>query len=119
MEEFDVQVGLKVWVKPSTGLRSRKEPFESTIIKVGKKYFYLDENSNFGREYKFELKSKVEANSSNYPDKVYPCLQAIQDEEEQNELWEKLSKLFNFYTCPYSLKQLRLINQIIEPEKVS
>lgn len=105
-----VVVGQKVWVNPSSLCRSRREPFEATVSKVGRKYFELTERP---RE-KYDLETLRQVTETNYENKVYLKLQDILDEKEHQKLYDEIKKAFNGYSkLQYSLEQLRKIAEIV------
>ena len=105
-----VVVGQKVWVNPSSLLRSKKEPFEATVSKVGRKYFELIECP---RE-KYDLKTLRQVTEMNYENQVYFKLQDILDEKEHQKLSNEIKRAFNGYgKLQYSLEQLRKIAEIV------
>lgn len=105
-----VIVGQKVWVKPSSLWRSRKEPFEATVSKVGRKYFELTECP---RE-KYDLETLRQVTETNYENKVYLQLQDILDEKEHLRLSDEIRRAFNGYgKLQYSLEQLRKIAEVV------
>lgn len=105
-----VVVGQKVWVNPSSLWRSRIEPFEATVSKVGRKYFELIECP---RE-KYDLETLRQVTETNYENKVYLKLQDILDEKEHQKLSDKIKRSFNGYgKLQYSLEQLRKIAEIV------
>lgn len=105
-----VVVGQKVWVNPSSLWRSRREPFEATVSKVGRKYFELMECP---RE-KYDLETLRQVTETNYENKVYLKLQDILDEKEHQKLSDEIKRAFNGYgKLQYSLEQLRKIAEIV------
>ena len=105
-----VVVGQKVWVNPSSLWRSRREPFEATVSKVGRKYFELMECS---RE-KYDLETLRQVTETNYENKVYLKLQDVLDEKEHQKLSDEIKRAFNGYgEIQYSLEQLRKIAEIL------
>ena len=105
-----VVVGQKVWVNPSSLWRSRIEPFEATVSKVGRKYFELIECP---RE-KYDLETLRQVTETNYENKVYLKLQDILDEKEHQKLSDEIKRAFNgFGKLQYSLEQLRKIAEIV------
>ena len=105
-----VVVGQKVWVNPSSLWRSRIEPFEATVSKVGRKYFELTECP---RE-KYDLETLRQVTETNYENKVYLKLQDILDEKEHQKLSDEIKRAFNGYgKLQYSLEQLRKIAEIV------
>ena len=105
-----VVVGQKVWVNPSSLRRSRREPFEATVSKVGRKYFELTECP---RE-KYDLETLRQVTETNYENKVYLKLQDILDEKEHQKLSDEIKRAFNGYgKLQYSLEQLRKVAEIV------
>jgi len=105
-----VVVGQKVWVNPSSLWRSRREPFEATVSKVGRKYFELTE---YPRE-KYDLETLRQVTETNYENKVYLKLQDILDEKEHQKLSDEIKRAFNGYgKLKYSLEQLRKVAEIV------
>lgn len=105
-----VVVGQKVWVNPSSLWRGRREPFEATVSKIGRKYFELMECP---RE-KYDLETLRQVTETNYENKVYLKLQDILDEKEHQKLSDEIKRAFNGYgKLQYSLEQLRKIAEIV------
>ena len=105
-----VVVGQKVWVTPSSLWRNKREPFETTVSKVGRKYFELTECP---RE-KYDLETLRQVTETNYENKVYLKLQDILDEKEHQKLSDEIKRAFNGYgKLQYSLEQLRKIAEIV------
>lgn len=105
-----VVVGQKVWVNPSSLWTNKREPFEATVSKVGRKYFELDECP---RE-KYDLETLRQVTETNYQNKVYIKLQDILDEKEHQKLSDEIKRAFNGYgKLQYSLEQLRKIAEIV------
>lgn len=105
-----VIVGQKVWVTPSSLWRNKRDPFEATVSKVGRKYFELTECP---RE-KYDLETLRQVTETNYENKVYLKLQDILDEKEHQKLSNEIKRAFSGYgKLQYSLEQLRKIAEIV------
>lgn len=106
-KEKKVFVGQKVW---HLGFRSIA-PEETTITKVGLKYFEIDKSRG-----KYDLESlRQVSESSNYAGQVYLTLQEILDKKEKEELESKLKKAFSsFHKLPFTVDQMRRLVAIIE-----
>jgi hypothetical protein len=105
-----IVVGQKVWVYTSSFFGSKKEPFEATVSKVGKKYFELAECPR----QKYDLKTLKQVTESICQNKIYLKLQDILDEKEHQRLSDEIKRAFNGNAkLKYSLEQLRKIAEII------
>lgn len=105
-----IQKGQKVWVKPSVFYKEKTEPFEATVLKVGRKYFELTEM--LGTRYDLETLKQVTGNY--FVNQVYINLQDIFDEDEHKKLSSDIRRAFNGYgKLNYTLEQLRKIAEII------
>ena len=113
MKKLDIKVGTKVWVEPSSNHRTEeeREPYETTVTKVGHKYFEIE--SIFRT--KFNLSNGKQGNWSNYASTVYVDKQVLIDKIEQENLAKEIKSLFNgFGKLTYSLDTLRKIKTIID-----
>ena len=107
-----IYTGQIVWVKPSGLYRSKREPYEATVSKVGRKYFELLEHNRS----KFRIDDLKQETDTNYAAIVYLTHQDILDEDEHAKLSETVRASFQSYgILPYSLDQLRKIIEIIKP----
>jgi hypothetical protein len=106
-----IKIGLKIYLKPiGNMLRCRKEIKECTISKIGRKYFEVEEIPNI----KFQIENLRQV--TNYtPDwKVYFSKQEILDEQEYDELFTELRKIFSERNkTDLTLEQLRKIKEIV------
>ncbi len=108
---MDVTVGQVIWgVKPDYRGRKMCEPFEMTVTKIGKKYFY----TNKGR---FHLSNGVEeaGDNSNYLISAYFTNQEILDNIEMVDLIGKMRTFFSYSASSknLTLTMLRDIDKII------
>lgn len=104
-------VGQKVWVNPSGLHRVKRDPYEATISKVGRKYFELEGECRR----KYRLSNGIEHNETNYKSKVYTDIQQILDEQEHSEVQDELRKIFSGYgKLNYDLTTLRKVKLLLE-----
>lgn len=111
----ELKVGMKIYLIPVGTNNTRFKDSvlnhikESTISKIGKKYFYLE-----GRKEKFDIVN-LNYRSSYYCDlQGYLNKQDIYDFVEKGDLEKKIKAKFNaFGEVGLSLEQLRAIDKIV------
>lgn len=88
---MEIVVGKKVFLRPTGNLaRYNKSIREATIAKIGRKYFYVDDE-------KFEIETLKNINEDcNSAWILYFSKQKILDEDEKRLLLNKFSKLFHW-----------------------
>jgi hypothetical protein len=107
----DLKLGQKVWVLPPSYSGKETTPYETSVVKLGRKYFEMERPSGV----KFNLSDGIMYADTNYKSRVYLSLQIIQDEKKHSELSEQIKKAFRVYgNLPYSLDQLQRIVDIIQ-----
>lgn len=101
-----IVVGQKVIVLAGRPEKQR----EATVSKVGKKYFYVDND-----KLKFDMETLFESSEYGQRCRCFLSLQDILDENEQIELSKELRNLVGQYgTSNISLEKLRKIMEIIK-----
>jgi len=113
-----MQVGDKVFLKAvNNNARGRKEVLikEYEIVKIGRKFFEVNNNPNY-KPLKFLIENKKQEMGGYVPDwELYFSEQEILDEIEFNRLFGKIESRFNVYgKVNLTLDQLRRIIKIIE-----
>ena len=116
MEIKEIKVGQEVWVKPSEHYRGKIEVYKALVVKVGTKYFQINDGY---RNDRYCLKTLIQENDTNYKNKVYLSLQKIEDEVEHQKLSDSIKKSFSYFgKSPFSLDALRKIHEILNPPTV-
>ena len=88
---------------------------ETTVIKVGRKYFYCDPG-RYGSEDKFHLETWRRVGSFNVA--LYASRQTYEEDQEADSIFRELSGIFSYSRGDkFSLDQLKRIEAIIEEEK--
>lgn len=106
-----MKVGDIVWVQPVEP-RQNIPYYEAKVIKVGNKYFEVEQT--YGRQVKYELETLRESGDTNYRNIVYLSEQDILDEKEFNSLSKIIrDKIDRYGKLPFTLDQLRRINNIL------
>lgn len=105
----NLSVGQKVWVNPTGRCGSKGEIFESTISKVGRKYFEVKDI--FRCKFCVKTLEEVSDYSSNYI--IYTDIQDYEDEKEHQKLSNKLKKnlvvmAIQFYLLKNYVKLIKL-----------
>ncbi len=99
----NIKIGQKLWSK---GLA------EYTVSKIGKKYFYVEENRNYRFDSKTLTHSVPGYSQSNFT--LFTNKQDLLDEQERCELFNKIkSHLNSSYSPKDSLTKLREIALIL------
>ncbi|MGF2740747.1 MULTISPECIES: hypothetical protein [unclassified Bacillus (in: firmicutes)] len=117
-KEQMINVGTPVFLKPvnDAARYGRKEVLEKTVLKKGKKYFYI---GNMGetetrRMLKFSLEDMTQVTEYSADWELYLSKQEIIDEEEKEKLIFEIRSVFNRWSSvDLTLDQLRRIHAII------
>jgi hypothetical protein len=106
-----IQVGQTVYLEPTgNACRYSKEIVETKVIKVGRKYFEVE-----NKHIKFDIDNMCEVSNycSNWS--VYLSRQEIEDKNEKESINRAMRELFGTYgRNNLSLEQLRQIQKITE-----
>lgn len=101
----ELKVGQTVYVK-----RERGELQETTITKVGRKYFYLEYPSGL----KIDKETLKEVSYTGWPATVYLDREEYENKILKNQLAQRLYRYHNWDGL--SIESLRKINDIIKEE---
>ena len=110
-------VGKKVYLKPAgnNARYGKKEPVESVIEKVGRKYFYVLPVDNERYAVKFYLSNLREVTDYSPGWEFYFSLQEILDDQERHKLSKEIHEIFDYHPRRrLTLDQLRRIKAIID-----
>jgi hypothetical protein len=116
MNKFEV--GQKVWTlnvnNVARGVDS--ELTEREVVRVGRKYFYLND---YGAEIKFDIHTLEEFTGYMSDYKVYLDPQDLEDEKESRDILSKIESILypQFRRSGVSLDKLRVIAKILEIEE--
>ena len=112
-----LKVGMNVWIETTGNLaRYGSEIFETEVVKIGNKYFYLD----FDKEKKFNFKTGQEKSEycKNY--QVYFTKQEILDEREYYRINQRLRRIFDIWSQhKLTLQQLKNIEKIVDSKEAT
>ncbi|WP_187260765.1 beta barrel domain-containing protein [Pontibacter beigongshangensis] len=109
---IDVKVGQTVSVVTySYFSNGPKEPKETTVEKIGSKYFYLKDFPG----HKFSRESGKNISDYGSTLVVYTDIQVYHEEQERNILSDKFRKAVtqSYGRLPYTLEQLRKVAEIL------
>ena len=113
--------GMKVYLMPvgDNYRRGDKEPRESVVQKVGRKYIYVIPEGHI-RAVKFDIEDHREVTIYSPDWELYPSEQAILDERERQEIESVLRQAFGSYGRfnGYTIDQLRRIKAIVDELEV-
>lgn len=106
-----LKVGDKIWYVEQNRKGVQPDPKETTITKVGNKYFEID----CCFKTKFEISTKIIVSEYNNYSRCYLNIQEYYDEQERSQIISYIQKSFqwNSGVSHISLEQLRQIKQII------
>lgn len=107
-----IQIGQTVYLEPGINKsRYNKDIIETTVTKVGNKYFQLENNSR--KKYEIDTLKEVSEYCADYY--VYLTRQEIEDKNEREKLTSYLRQMFGAYgRVDLTLDQLRRIKKITE-----
>lgn len=114
MKKDDLKVGQTVYLRAmGNNTRYYKEQKKAVITKIGRTKFYADMTNGI-LDFDFQIDTGVhyEGNSGW---KAYLSQKEIEEEDEAEMLYKKISPQFRFFANHFSLKQLQAIDSIINP----
>lgn len=107
-----MKIGQTIYLKPiGNAKRHSKDIKEAKISKIGRKYFNV-EPSYYGRFFIDSMYQDCGEYISDY--KAYLSKQEIEEEEEANLLYLKIKKQFESYGNPFTLNQLKKLDDFIK-----
>lgn len=110
-----LEVGQTVWLeKHNNAARYDKEPIETKVTKIGRKWVCVDYNDRL----RFDVESGWEDGRGYTPNfRLKISLQEILDDQDINKLNRKIRDVFYMFKSDLSLDQLRRIDTIISEPK--
>ncbi|MFV4887538.1 hypothetical protein RY279_19035 [Bacillus velezensis] len=118
MNNEQIKVGIPVFLKPvnDAARYGRKDVLEKTVLKIGKKYFYVGDTgeTETRRMFKFSLEDMTQATEYSADWELYLSKQEVIDEEEKERLIFEIRSVFNRWSSvDLTLDQLRRIHAVI------
>lgn len=113
-----INVGTPVFLKPvnDAARYGRKEVLEKTVLKKGRKYFYVGNTgeTESRRMIKFSLESMIQVTDYSADWELYLSTQEILDKEEKQKLMFDIRSAFDRWSSvDLTLDQLRRVHAII------